>query len=162
VKDPRYAAAQNSKLPTKVGTKLWLFECLTCDKCIPVCPNDANFAYTLPPIEIPVVKLRALPAGGGLEREEAAPLHLETQHQIATSAAFGSECDTRYVFCPEGGAPCVLKPRFFGSEETFARFETHDGFFLRREEGHDIVLGRFEGKAYRVEVRGDRARFAGP
>ena len=33
VADPRYAAAANQKPPTKIGTRLWLFECITCDKC---------------------------------------------------------------------------------------------------------------------------------
>jgi putative selenate reductase len=159
--DPRYAAAANAKPPTKVGTKLWLFECLTCDKCIPVCPNDANFAYTLPKIEIPVVKLRPA-GGGGLAREEGPPLRLEKKHQIATYADFCNECGNCDVFCPEDGGPYVLKPRFFGSEETFDRFSTHDGFFVQRGEGVDTVLGRFEGRAFRVEIRGEEARFAGP
>jgi putative selenate reductase len=169
--DPRYAAAANAKPPTKVGTRLWLFECLTCDKCIPVCPNDANFAYTLPKIEIPVVKLRASARhdgghphtpGGGLAREEGAPLRLEKKHQIATYADFCNECGNCDVFCPEDGGPYVLKPRFFGSEQSFARFASHDGFFVARAEGVDTVLGRFEGKAFRAEIRGEEARFAGP
>jgi putative selenate reductase len=158
--DPRYKAVANQKTPTKVGTRLWLFECLTCDKCIPVCPNDANFAYTLPKTEIPVVKLRPR-SEGGFAREEAPPLLLEKKHQIATYADFCNECGNCDVFCPEDGGPYILKPRFFGSEETFARFATHDGFYVRREAGGDLVLGRFEGKAYRAEIGGDRARFAG-
>ena len=44
IADPYYGAAQNSTPPTKVGSALALFDCLTCDKCIPLCPNDANFA----------------------------------------------------------------------------------------------------------------------
>ena len=41
--DPRYASARNAKPPRKVGTQLELLDCLTCDKCFPVCPNAANF-----------------------------------------------------------------------------------------------------------------------
>jgi putative selenate reductase len=159
--DPRYAAAANEKPPTKVGTRLWLFDCLTCDKCIPVCPNDANFAYTLPRIEIPVVKLRP-GAAGGFDRTEGAPLRLEKKHQIATFADLCNECGNCDVFCPEDGGPYILKPRFFGSEESFARFPTHDGFFVRRGEAGDTILGRFEGRVYRAEIDGDAARFAGP
>jgi putative selenate reductase len=144
-----------------VGTKLWLFECLTCDKCIPVCPNDANFAYTLPRIEIPVVKLRALPEGG-FAREEAPPLRLEKKHQIATFADLCNECGNCDVFCPEDGGPYILKPRFFGSEETFARFPGHDGFWVARRGGADTVLGRFEGRVFRAEIAGGAARFSGP
>ena len=47
--DQRYALVKNSKPPTKVGSMLELFDCLTCDKCIPVCPNDANFMLSIPP-----------------------------------------------------------------------------------------------------------------
>jgi putative selenate reductase len=52
--DPRYAWAGNQRLPKKVGSTLELFNCLTCDKCIPVCPNDANFMLVLPPREEPL------------------------------------------------------------------------------------------------------------
>src|SRR5207302_754242 len=58
LEDPRYEREANLKLPPKVGTKLSLFDCITCDKCVPVCPNDANFTYVLPRMEVPVVKLR--------------------------------------------------------------------------------------------------------
>ena len=43
--DPRYSAAENATPPKKIGSALVLFDCLTCDKCIPVCPNDANFSF---------------------------------------------------------------------------------------------------------------------
>ncbi len=43
--DPRYRAAQNRAVPKKIDSHLVTFDCITCDKCIPVCPNDANFAY---------------------------------------------------------------------------------------------------------------------
>ena len=42
------APPRTPKPPTKSGTRLWLFDCLTCDKCIPVCPNDANFVLAIP------------------------------------------------------------------------------------------------------------------
>ena len=41
--DPRYRAAQNRAVPKKIDSHLVTFDCITCDKCIPVCPNDANF-----------------------------------------------------------------------------------------------------------------------
>src|SRR5262245_27579051 len=40
--EPRYRAAANRKEPRKIGSRLWLFDCINCDKCVPVCPNDAN------------------------------------------------------------------------------------------------------------------------
>jgi len=54
---PRYAQKKNSKNPKKIGSHLELFDCVTCDKCIPVCPNDANFAFSLPPMEAAIETL---------------------------------------------------------------------------------------------------------
>jgi putative selenate reductase len=47
--NPRYAWERNQGVPRKIGTKLWLYDCINCDKCVPVCPNDANFAYETRP-----------------------------------------------------------------------------------------------------------------
>ena len=147
--------ANNAKPPTKVGSPLALFDCLTCDKCVPVCPNDANFTYVLPQAEIPVVKLRAASGGGCRARGGGRRCSIEKKHQIANFADFCNECGNCDVFCPEDGGPYVVKPRFFGSEETFARFATHDGFFASKTEvlgcsrtsacpaSHAIVRGRW-------------------
>ena len=164
--DPRYASPANQKTPPKVGTKLWLFDCLTCDKCIPVCPNDANFTYPLPKIDIPVVKLHPL-AQGGFRREEGAPLKLEKRHQVATFADLCNECGNCDVFCPEDGGPYVLKPRFFGSEEAFTDAASRtgaaqDGVFVSRRGAGDFVLGRFKGESFRLEWIGDRVAFSVP
>ena len=45
--------AANRKPPRKIGRHLQLFDCITCDKCVPVCPNDANFTFVLPRCECP-------------------------------------------------------------------------------------------------------------
>jgi putative selenate reductase len=63
--DRRYFREQNSKLPPHVDSHLERFDCITCDKCIPVCPNDANFNYRTGRAEIPSGILRA--------RKEATP-----------------------------------------------------------------------------------------
>jgi putative selenate reductase len=52
-RDPRYSRAQNSESPRKIGRHLQLFDCITCDLCVPVCPNDANFTFDLGREEIP-------------------------------------------------------------------------------------------------------------
>ncbi|HEX7601600.1 MAG TPA: 4Fe-4S dicluster domain-containing protein, partial [Polyangiaceae bacterium] len=160
MKDPRYTQAQNEKLPPKIGSKLELFDCITCDKCVPVCPNDANFTYVLPTIEIPVIKLRPR-AGGGWDREVGAPLAIKEKHQIATYADFCNECGNCDVFCPEDGGPYVLKPRFFGSHAEWARLPTHDGFFVERVAGADRIHGRFGGKEYALSLASGRATYAG-
>lgn len=155
VADPRYRRAANAKPPAKVGSRLVLFDCLTCDKCIPVCPNDALFTYTLPRIEIPVVRLVPA-AGGGFDREDAPPLAFAEKHQIAAFTDLCNECGNCDVFCPEDGGPYAVKPRFFGSRAGFEAAAS-DGFFVAA----GLALGRFGGRVVRLERDGDRARYAG-
>ena len=157
--DPRYGLAQNTKVPKKIGSRLELFDCVTCDKCIPVCPNDANFTFTLPEPRIPTVTLRR--DGDGWTWVEGEPMVLKEKHQIANFADFCNECGNCDIFCPEDGGPYVLKPRFFGSEHAWRSFSTHDGFYLERASAGELVLGRLEGREYRLEVRKGRATFAG-
>jgi putative selenate reductase len=156
--DPRYARAQNLKAPPKRGTKLALFDCITCDKCVPVCPNDANFTYPLPKAEIPIVKLRA-DGAGGWSREAGATLKFEEKHQLANFADLCNECGNCDVFCPEDGGPYLVKPRFFGSEAHWATAPVRDGFHVAR--GGGAIAGRFGGKEYRLAVDGGKAAFTG-
>ncbi|MEZ4221571.1 MAG: hypothetical protein R3B13_11640 [Polyangiaceae bacterium] len=159
-KNERYHAATNLKPPKKVGSTLWLFECLTCDKCVPVCPNDANFTFNLPAMEIPVVKLHPQPSGG-FRREVADPMRIEKKHQLANFADFCNECGNCDVFCPEDGGPYVLKPRFFGSFEQWQTLRSHDGFFVERTASVTAVHGRFEGIDYKLVLDGKRATCSG-
>lgn len=85
VDDPRYAAAQR-RPPKKVERTLGLFDCLSCDKCVPVCPNLAIFH-----VEI--------------ER------HGVRSPQIAILADACNDCGNCAVFCPEHGAPNLAKAR---------------------------------------------------
>ena len=48
----RYHHAKNHKTPRKIDSQLILFDCINCDKCVPVCPNNANFAYELMPQDL--------------------------------------------------------------------------------------------------------------
>jgi putative selenate reductase len=52
VADERYTAEKNMAVPKRIDSKLHLYDCISCDKCIPVCPNDANFYYEVDPVEI--------------------------------------------------------------------------------------------------------------
>jgi putative selenate reductase len=149
--DARYAKSENSRDPQKVGTKLELFNCVTCDKCVQVCPNDANFAYALPPAEVPVVKWRW--QAGAWKREDAGKLVFDKKHQIGNFADFCNECGNCDVYCPEDGGPYILKPRFFGSFESWkALAATHDGMYLERKDGRETVYGRFQGREYVLSV----------
>ncbi len=153
--NPRYTSAQNARAPKKVGSKLVLFDCLTCDKCVPVCPNHANFTYTLPPATLPVVKLTRA-ADGAWQKTSAAPLVIAEKHQLANYVDFCNECGNCDVFCPEDGGPYVLKPRFFGSEASWAHAPKSDGILVLSD---GTTRGRFQGHEF--ELRGTRFSGAG-
>ncbi|HYV46767.1 MAG TPA: hypothetical protein VFA20_18010 [Myxococcaceae bacterium] len=158
VQDKRYAAAQNSAVPRRLGSKLWFFDCVSCDKCIPVCPNDANFSIEVPESLAAEVALPDLVVRGGQAVEEGQRVFkLKDKHQLANYADFCNECGNCDVFCPEEGGPYVVKPRFFGSrarmESAPARLE---GFAVEREPEVDRIVGRHEGQRLSLEL--DRAR----
>lgn len=157
--DERYRLLANSKLPKKMGTKLELFNCVTCDKCIPVCPNDANFALQMPPMTIPILK--AVHADGAWSVRAEGEVVLDKKHQIANFADFCNECGNCDIFCPEDGGPYILKPRFFGSLEEWQRYPMHDGFFLNREADCVTVHGRFDGAGTVLTLAEDLASYSG-
>ena len=153
--DARYTKAANSKPPKKIGSQLTLFECITCDKCVPVCPNDANFTFDLPKGEIPLTKVRW--DGAAWSVETADTLAITKKHQLATWADFCNECGNCDVFCPEDGGPYKLKPRFFGTADDYRELSGSDGFHLTS----GGVLGRFSGNDFELHLDGERARFSG-
>jgi len=152
LEDPRYRAARNSTPPKKVGSTLTLFDCLTCDKCIPVCPNDANFALAMPKGSLKLERL--VPGPEGFSLEVAGELAVEKPHQIANFADACNECGHCDVMCPEDGGPYVAKPRFFGSVGAWAAAPDRDGFALERTPEGTRMHGRFGGRTFVVE-RGD-------
>jgi putative selenate reductase len=157
--DPRYAEPNNRKTPRKIGRSLQLFDCISCDKCVPVCPNDANFTFVLPQSEIPIVKFRR--EGGAWQRWEEGTLRIEEKHQIGTFADFCNDCGNCDVFCPEDGGPYLVKPRLFGSRNAWDSAPTLDGFFLDRHEGRETVMGRFAGHEYRLQVSDGQVAYSG-
>jgi putative selenate reductase len=158
-RNPRYALSRNQKPPRKIGRHLKLFDCLSCDKCIPVCPNDANFVFRAPADSVPVEKL--VRDGEGWTRHAEGTTPLTENHQIATFADFCNECGNCDVFCPEDGGPYAVKPRFFGTEADWRRFADRDGFYLERRDGRDLMLGRFQGAEFKLEAASDQWAFSG-
>ncbi|OGS01896.1 MAG: hypothetical protein A2V88_12980 [Elusimicrobia bacterium RBG_16_66_12] len=158
--DARYAKARNSGAPKKIGSRLVLFDCVTCDKCVPVCPNDANFTYAVPRGEVPVLKLRR--EGDSWTSRIEGSLRFDQKHQLANFADFCNECGNCDVFCPEDGGPYVIKPRFFGTRRSWEQTKDRDGFALEREGGVETVHGRFSGREYSLILRGDESDYTGP
>ena len=157
--DDRYSAARNRQVPRKIGSHLALFDCITCDKCVPVCPNDANFTFVLPAMRIPIVK--AWHDGHAWRTRVDDELVIEEKHQIANFADFCNDCGNCDVFCPEDGGPYLIKPRFFGSREAWAGRPVKAGFYVEPRLDGALVLGRFDDREFTAEVQGGVVRFSG-
>jgi putative selenate reductase len=157
--EPRYRAEANRREPRKIGSRLWLFDCINCDKCVPVCPNDANFVYETGALRLEYPAFRV--SGGAVVSEAGGVFDVKKAHQIANFQDFCNECGNCDTFCPEDGGPYVEKPRFFGSLDAWKARQDRDGFFCLRQEDVDAAWGRVRGREYHLEVdRGrDRALF---
>jgi putative selenate reductase len=150
--DPRWKAPQNGKPPRKIGSSLHLFDCINCDKCVPVCPQSANFTFQTPPVELELRDLRV--DGGKLVPGDPYPFALggpkRSTHQLANYADLCNDCGNCDVFCPEDGGPYIEKPRFFSSR---AQLEASPGPGLwARRDGDDVLVdARHDG--YRLELQ---------
>lgn len=119
--DPHYHAHSQRELPYKMGRRLELFDCIACNKCIPVCPNNANFDFPVPSVtELPLAEAR----------------------QIANFADFCNDCGNCDVFCPEDGGPYLLKPRLFVNRERWENDAPRDAILVEP----DAITGRFDGE----------------
>ncbi len=160
LRDPRYAAAKNHRVPRRVGTKLELFDCLNCDKCVQVCPNDANFWIAAEPAILPAPHL--VVRAGQVAVVDAPSYEVKKERQFANYADFCNDCGNCDVFCPEEGGPYKVKPRFFGGKTSFER-DPHDGFYVERTlDGRWFMVGRIEGARHELSVdrSGGRAYFS--
>lgn len=159
VANPRYCTAANAKPPRKIGRRLRLFDCLTCDKCIPVCPNNANFAFVIPPQTI--ARSVAHREDGRWRIEHGKPLHIEQPHQIGNFADLCNDCGNCDVFCPEDGGPHILKPRFFACRETWEAAAPSDGLYVERVGDVQWVRARLDGQSVTLRFEGSRVEYRG-
>ncbi|HUK17895.1 MAG TPA: hypothetical protein VLW65_15835 [Bryobacteraceae bacterium] len=158
-RDARYTWERNRGVPRKIGSKMWMYDCIDCDKCVPLCPNDANFAYEIPPLTIEYdnfvlepESLRAIPGG---------VLRIMKARQFANYADACNDCGNCDVFCPEDGGPNFAKPRFFSSLESYRKSARNEGFFLDWN-GGPTLHGTMDGRAYTLTFDNGRALFIQP
>ena len=146
IENPRYRSSNNNKAPRKIGSHLSLWDCINCDKCIPVCPNDANFFFEVTPVSIRYKNCEI--TRSGWTETEGGVFTIEKQHQIGTYADACNECGNCDVFCPEDGGPYIEKPRFFGTMGSYVRQKGVDGFVLVPGSNGVSLFGRFTGSEY--------------
>src|SRR5262249_2391727 len=150
--DPRYRAERNRVAPRKIGSARVLFDCINCDKCVPGCPNDANFVYETGPLSVDYD--RFVVRDGKVVSVPAGAFAVAKAHQIANFQDFCNECGNCDVFCPEDGGPYIEKPRFFGSLQAWTALRGRDGFFAAHRAEGDAMWARIRGREYRLEVDG--------
>jgi putative selenate reductase len=153
--DPRYRAAQNRSVPKKIDSHLVTFDCITCDKCIPVCPNDANFTYHTGELRLTYRDVEVRPDGAVVPIGEEKLFELTKADQIANFADYCNHCGNCDTFCPEYDGPYLKKPNFYGSEHAFEAGSPHDGFVLAGFPGSTTLIGRIAGRVYKLEQLGN-------
>jgi putative selenate reductase len=158
IADVRYTAAKNSVIPRRLNSHLVLFDCITCDKCVPVCPNDANFLYETPSVDLHYRDLEVSPDGSIREIGDEFNFVIGRAEQIANFADFCNHCGNCDTFCPEWDGPYLKKPNFFGSRASFDAAAAHDGFCLEGDPGNFTLHGRIAGTPCRLE-KGDGSLF---
>ena len=157
--DPRYGREQTNTPPKKTGVKLALFDCQTCDRCITVCPNNANFGFAVPKGEFPGDRL--IPGEDGWSMDNGGMMAVRRPHQIGNFADACNACGNCDVICPEDGGPQNVKARFFGTLEAWEN-DPRDGFHLEATVGGIRIHGRFAGEKVIVEdARGGKIRYKG-
>jgi putative selenate reductase len=159
--DPRYHAAQNRTVPKKIDSHLVTFDCITCDKCIPVCPNDANFSYHTGELRISYRDVEVRPDGGVSPIGEERTFALEKADQIANFADYCNHCGNCDTFCPEYDGPYLKKPNFYGSGRAFEAGAPHDGYLLEHTNQSLKLRCRIQGRIYELEqlANGDGHRY---
>ncbi len=102
----RYSLAKTGKPLRAVDQQLQMFDCVACTNCVTVCPNNAF-------LSVP----------------SAAVAGLEAKAQYMVLAELCNECGNCTTFCPEVGAPHLVKPRLFLDEGNW-RLRGEAGFFV--------------------------------
>ncbi|MBF0277551.1 MAG: glutamate synthase [SAR324 cluster bacterium] len=143
IENPYYHFESNKKEPPRVDSQLGFFDCITCNKCLPVCPNAANFYIAVGAASTATTNFKI--EQGSLLPIPGNDFVLKQKTQIANLADFCNECGDCDPYCPENGGPYQEKPRFFFNQTTYDTYPDHDGFYFPNP---NSLQGRFQGKEY--------------
>jgi putative selenate reductase len=115
----------------------------TCDKCVEVCPNRANYPYLVSPVELTLPLLSC--HNGDLDIAGEESFKIEQSRQIIHVDDFCNECGNCATFCVHEGKPYTEKPRLFLRERDY-QLEDDNAFYIegstirRRESGRESRL----------------------
>jgi putative selenate reductase len=125
-----------------------------CDKCVEVCPNRANYAYMISPVNLTLPQVSCQQGELLVVGEEV--FKLEQSRQIVHIDDFCNECGNCATFCVHDGRPYLDKPRLFFREEDFEREDVGRGqnaFYIERRETGWAIRGRKDGRESRLGLR---------
>lgn len=107
-----------------------------CNICTTVCPNFANIAFDVVPMEIPVYSLEV---NGKTSIKKTDVLSIKQKPQIINVRDFCNECGNCDSFCPTSGAPYKTKPKFHLTENSFNEeslgYQFRDGVLYYKNDG---------------------------
>jgi len=104
-------------------------QCSTvCDKCVEVCPNRANYSYSIPVVNqaLPILAYE----NGKLTVVGEEPFTVGQSRQIIHLDDFCNECGNCAAFCVHNGKPYMDKPRLFLKESDFKQ-EDDNAFYIK-------------------------------
>ncbi len=117
-----------------------------CDKCVEVCPNRANYPFTVrtTAVAVPVIAISKI-SDGIPEIVATEDFVLAQSRQILHVEDFCNECGNCATFCVHEGRPYMDKPRICLNEHDFATqddnvWRVSDGLVRRRESGSEMRL----------------------
>ncbi|MCC8109602.1 MAG: hypothetical protein LIQ30_11290 [Planctomycetes bacterium] len=117
-----------------------------CGKCVEVCPNRANYQYSVPPFSVQIPRLAV--RDGRLESVAMEPVVIGQGTQIVHIDDFCNECGNCSAFCVHEGRPYMDKPRLFLNDDDF-RAEADNAFRV----GEKTILRRVGGKEESATLR---------
>ena len=120
---------------------------LMCNICTTVCPNRANLAYRMDPIEFNIQRARR--TDNQIQIEDVESMRIGQSFQIINIGDFCNECGNCSTFCPTSGEPYRVKPKFYLTSEGF-KSEAF-GYMLKDE----VLQSRVDGKEETLSQRKD-------
>lgn len=120
--------------------------CLHCDEvcsiCTTVCPNLANFAFTVKPVRYRLEKV-LVGSDGTTEIQPDFTFEVKQTIQILNIANYCNECGNCSTFCPTQGAPYMDKPKFHLTTKSFN--ENDEGYMLSQLKDRNILIFKQKG-----------------
>lgn len=154
INNATYHQDKNRKEPPKIDSHLTLFDCITCNKCLPVCPNAANFSIPTGKGEWTVTNYKIV--SGEFVPQNGEKFILNKESQIANLADFCNECGDCDTYCPEFGGPFIEKPRFFFSETSYKKYNNYDGFYFPTS---NSMKGRIAGEEHSLTYEPNKKEY---